>query len=130
MPYHKVPVSGNAPIGAERNFCEVEAANEALSGPPGSICYSKGAHLMPQNRDLTKDYNQVMRYYTTKQVNDGGITFKCIYCEYAVTTLNFDIINGNRRTQAAVIMNQHAAELHVSRPRTSGRAMLDDRGAL
>jgi len=71
-----------------------------------------------------------MRYYTTKQVNDGGITFKCIYCEYAVTTLDFNNTNGNRRTQAAVVMNQHAAELHISRLRTSGRTMLDDRGAL
>lgn len=53
-----------------------------------------------------------MRYYTTKSMN-GGTTFKCSLCEHTVTTLNFNSVIGNRRTQAATAMNQHAAELHL-----------------
>jgi hypothetical protein len=53
-----------------------------------------------------------MRYYTTKPMN-GGTTFKCIYCEDSVTTLDFNSTNGNRRTQAAGAINQHVALLHL-----------------
>jgi hypothetical protein len=45
---------------------------------------------------------------------NGGITFKCSLCEHTVTTLNFNSVIGNRRTQAATAMNQHAATLHFS----------------
>jgi hypothetical protein len=58
----------------------------------------------------------LVRYYTTKPVNDG-ITFKCIYCEHSVATLDFDHAKGNRRTQAAAAINQHARELHASKLR-------------
>jgi hypothetical protein len=44
---------------------------------------------------------------------NGGTTFKCISCEHTVTTLDFDSTGGNRRTQAAKVMNQHAAVTHV-----------------
>jgi hypothetical protein len=56
-----------------------------------------------------------MRYYTTKSMN-GGTTFKCTFCEHRVTTLDFKSMNGNRRTQAAAAMNQHAGLLHPRAP--------------
>jgi hypothetical protein len=52
-----------------------------------------------------------MRYYTTKPLN-GGTTFKCIYCEHSVSTVEFNSTNRNRRTQAATAINQHVALLH------------------
>ena len=44
---------------------------------------------------------------------NGGTTFKCTYCEHSVTTLDFNSTTGNRRTQAAAVINQHAVLLHV-----------------
>jgi hypothetical protein len=67
-----------------------------------------------------------VRYYTTKPLN-GGTTFKCTFCEHTVTTLDFSNANGNRRTQAAAMINQHAALTHV---RASIPAKLGGRGAL
>ena len=67
-----------------------------------------------------------MRYYTTKPMN-GGTTFTCTFCEHSVTTLDFNRMNGNRRTQAAAVINQHAASLHL---RASVPAKLGGRGAL
>jgi hypothetical protein len=76
--------------------------------------------------DSQKDYNEGVRYYTTKPMN-GGTTFKCTFCQHSVTTLDFDSAHGNRRTQAATTINQHVASLHV---RTSVPAKLGGRGAL
>lgn len=67
-----------------------------------------------------------MRYYTTKLIN-GGTTFTCTFCEHSVTTLDFDHTNGNRRIQAAAMINQHAASLHL---RTYVPIKLGTRGAL
>lgn len=67
-----------------------------------------------------------MRYYTINPRN-GGITFKCTFCEHSVTTLDFDNTIGNRRTQAAAAINQHATLLHV---RAWVPAKLGSRGAL
>ena len=67
-----------------------------------------------------------MRYYTTKSMN-GGTTFKCTFCEHSVTTLDFDHTNGNRRTQAATMINQHAASSHL---KTLVPIKLATRGAL
>src|ERR1700719_71100 len=53
-----------------------------------------------------------VRYYTTKPMN-GGTTFKCTFCEHRVTTLDFKSTDGNRRTQAAAGINQHALLLHL-----------------
>jgi hypothetical protein len=47
---------------------------------------------------------------------NGGTTFKCTFCEHSVTTLDFNTTNGNRRTQAAAVINQHAASLHLRTP--------------
>jgi hypothetical protein len=58
---------------------------------------------------------------------NGGTTFKCTFCEHSVTTLDFDSASGNRRIQAAAVINQHAALLHL---RTSAPAKLGSRGAL
>ena len=52
-----------------------------------------------------------MRCYSTESVS-GGIKFTCSFCEHSVTTLDFDHAKGNRRTQAASAMNQHAREAH------------------
>jgi hypothetical protein len=76
--------------------------------------YSKVLRLMREVRDGGKHYNPDVRYYTTKPMN-GGTTFKCSYCEHSVTTLDFNSTNGNCRTQAAAVINEHAAILH-SRP--------------
>ena len=76
---------------------------------------SKVAHLMPRAHTGGQVYNQGVRYYTTKPMN-GGTTFKCTFCEHTVTTLAFNVTNGNRRTQAAAEINQHAALLHLRAP--------------
>jgi hypothetical protein len=67
-----------------------------------------------------------VRYYTTKPLN-GGTTFKCTFCEHTVTTLDFNSLNGNRRTQAAAVINEHAALSHL---RTPTPVKLGGRGAL
>jgi len=82
--------------------------------PVLSAC-SKVAHLMPGAPSGGKVYNQGVRYYTTKPMN-GGTTFKCTFCEHTVTTLAFNVTNGNRRTQAAAEINQNAALLHLRTP--------------
>jgi hypothetical protein len=43
----------------------------------------------------------------------GWLYIQMHICEHRVTTLDLNSLNGNRRTQAAAIMNQHAASLHV-----------------
>jgi hypothetical protein len=58
---------------------------------------------------------------------NGGTTFKCTLCEHSVSTLDFNLRNGNRRTQAAAVINQRAALLHV---RMSVPIKLGGRGAL
>lgn len=69
-----------------------------------------------------------MRYYTTKAMN-GGTTFNCALCAHSVTTLDYNSAVGNRRTQAATAMNQHAAASHLS-SRTAAPIKLGGRGAL
>ena len=56
-------------------------------------------------------YNQVVGNYTTKQIK-GGTQFTCVRCPYSVRTLNFDLKDGNLRTQAAHALNQHATQVH------------------
>jgi hypothetical protein len=38
--------------------------------------------------------------------------FTCVRCEHSVTTLQFDVKDGNLRTQAASALNQHATKVH------------------
>lgn len=57
------------------------------------------------------DYNQGVRNYTTARIK-GGMQFTCIHCAHSVRTLDFDVKDGNLRTQAATALNQHAAEAH------------------
>jgi hypothetical protein len=38
--------------------------------------------------------------------------FTCARCHHSVTTLEFDVRNGNLRTQAATALNQHATLVH------------------
>jgi len=72
---------------------------------------------------------KLVRYYTTKPMN-GGITFKCIFCEKTVATADFDHAKGNRRTQAAAAINQHVRELHYSRLGMAEPMKSGSRGAL
>jgi hypothetical protein len=81
---------------------------------------------LPERQAGKSDYNEYVRYYTTKPMN-GGTTFKCTLCQHSVSTLDFNIMNGNPRTQAAAMINQHAASLHL---RTSLPTKLAGRGAL
>ena len=57
------------------------------------------------------DYNQYVRNYTTQRIK-GGMQFTCIHCPHSVRTVDFDVKDGNLRTQAATALNQHAAEAH------------------
>jgi hypothetical protein len=86
------------------------------------------AHPMPGVIAAGKDYDGNVRYYTTKSMN-GGTTFKCSLCEHTVTTLSFNSVIGNRRTQAATAMNQHAAALHLP-PQLPTPTKMGGRGAL
>ena len=71
---------------------------------------------------------KVVRYYTTKTMT-GYINFKCVFCSHFVTTQDFDIRKGNRRTQAARVMNQHAKDLHSTHNLTPS-GTLGSRGVL
>jgi len=55
-----------------------------------------------------------MRHYTIKPMN-GFSVFKCPLCKHSVTTRDFSSKDGNCRTQAAGVMNDHAKAVH-SRP--------------
>jgi hypothetical protein len=87
----------------------------------------EGSAPLARSHDRRKDYNQLVRYYTTKPM-DEGVAFKCIVCGHAINTLEFDPAKGNRRTQAAAVMNQHAKELHPSKLRMAAPLMPADRG--
>jgi hypothetical protein len=63
---------------------------------------------------LQSAYHRYMRHFNTKQVVGGGTRFNCVHCPYSVNTLDFAILNGNLRTQAAAAINQHSASEHVS----------------
>jgi len=38
--------------------------------------------------------------------------FTCVRCPHSVRTLDFNVKDGNLRTQAATALNQHAVEAH------------------
>jgi hypothetical protein len=50
-------------------------------------------------------------HYTTHRIK-GGTQFTCVRCPYSVRTLDFDLRDGNLRTQAAHALNQHATQVH------------------
>jgi len=54
---------------------------------------------------------EAVRHYAIKMVN-GLATFTCQRCKHSVTILEFSSQNGNRRTQAARAMNEHATAAH------------------
>jgi len=60
---------------------------------------------------LASDYNRCVRNYTTQRIK-GGMQFTCVRCPHSVRTLDFNVKDGNLRTQAATALNQHAAEAH------------------
>jgi hypothetical protein len=57
---------------------------------------------------VESDYNDEVGYYTTKPINGG------LFCKPGVNTLDFNSTNGNRRIQAAAVMNHHTASSHFS----------------
>jgi hypothetical protein len=80
------------------------------SGLPASenVSRSKVAHLLPKARTCKVDYNNDVRYYTTKPINGGA------FCRPGVNPLDFKGTNGSRRIPAAAVMNQHAAAFDFS----------------
>jgi hypothetical protein len=63
-----------------------------------------------------------MRHYTIKMMN-GFSSFKCLLCTHSVTTREFSSQNGNCRTQAAKVMNEHARAAHGGPKPMSPHAM-------
>ena len=61
-----------------------------------------------------------MRYYTTTALR-GSINFQCVFCDYRVNTDDVDSLKGNRRTQAAGAINQHATDQHLPSTQTPSR---------
>ena len=58
--------------------------------------------------------------YQINKPKSGGTIFTCAFCSHSVNTLDFDSEVGNRRTQAATVINQHVEKSHS---RTSSSAM-------
>jgi len=59
-----------------------------------------------------KDYTRIVkRHYTMTRVK-GGMKFTCTRCAHQVSTLDFDLRDGNLRTQAATAINRHATSVH------------------
>jgi hypothetical protein len=49
-----------------------------------------------------KDYTQIVkRHYTIGRIK-GGMKFTCTRCAHHVSTLDFDLRNGNLRTQQRI----------------------------
>ena len=60
----------------------------------------------------SKDYTRIVkRHYTITRVK-GGMKFTCTRCAHHVSTLDFNLRDGNLRTQAATALNQHASKAH------------------
>jgi hypothetical protein len=53
----------------------------------------------------------VKRVYTMARIK-GGMKFICSRCAHHVSTIDFDVRDGNLRTQAATSINQHATSVH------------------
>jgi hypothetical protein len=62
-----------------------------------------------------------VRNYTTQRIK-GGMQFTCVRCSLSVRTLDFNVKDGNLRTQAATALNQHAAQSHNQPPIISAPA--------
>jgi hypothetical protein len=59
-----------------------------------------------------KDYTRIVnRHYTIARIK-GGMKFTCTRCAHHVSTLDFDLRDGNLRTQAATAINLHATSAH------------------
>ena len=59
-----------------------------------------------------------MKPYRIERI-ENGIKFTCKHCEHSVSTLDYDVRNGNLRTQAATAINQHATKEHHEPPTVS-----------
>ena len=58
------------------------------------------------------DYTEIVkRHYTMTRIK-GGTKFSCTRCAHQVSTLDFDLRDGNLRTQAATAINLHATSVH------------------
>ena len=59
-----------------------------------------------------KDYTRIVnRHYNIARIK-GGMKFTCTRCAHHVSTLDFDLRDGNLRTQAATAINLHATSAH------------------
>jgi hypothetical protein len=59
-----------------------------------------------------KDYTRIVKkHYTITRIK-GGMKFTCTRCAQQVSTLDFDLRDGNLRTQAATAINRHATSVH------------------
>ncbi len=54
---------------------------------------------------------QSVKAYRIERIK-SGMKFTCAHCGYSVSTLDFDAKAGNLRTQAATVINDHAAKAH------------------
>jgi hypothetical protein len=52
------------------------------------------------------------QHYTISHSKRGSAEFRCSYCDYRVSTKDFDRRNGNVRMQAATAMSTHQASEH------------------
>jgi hypothetical protein len=76
---------------------------------------SKVAHLLPQTWTDKRGYSEGVRYDTSTPRYDGP-AFKCTSYEHSVTAVDFNSPNGDCRTQAAAVINQHPAFLRLRTP--------------
>ena len=76
---------------------------------------SKVAHLLPQTSTDKRGYSEGVRHDTSTPMYDGP-AFKCTSYEHSVTAVDFNSTNGDCRTQAAAVINQHPAFLRLRTP--------------
>jgi len=76
---------------------------------------SKVAHLLPQTWTDKRGYSEGVRHDTSTPMYDGP-AFKCTSYEHSVTAVDFNSTNGDCRTQAAAVINQHPAFLRLRTP--------------
>jgi hypothetical protein len=93
--------------GKDNPFCQLGALEGKLGSAP--ITFATRPQCSVPSPHGT--YNQVVGRYTTQRIK-GGTQFTCVRCPYRVRTLDFDLKDGNLRTQAARALNQHATQVH------------------
>jgi hypothetical protein len=93
---------------------QVKPAPATRSAIKRAFC-SKVAHLLPQTWTDKRGYSEAVRYDTSTPMYDGP-AFKSSSYEHSVTAVDFNSTNGDRRVQAAAVINQHPAFLRLRTP--------------